>query len=558
MNVRTLTLTHFTAHDSTVIQFPSCGIVLVTGENGSGKSSLPDAVAWAGWGKTLRGEVPWRGDAKDEVCTVQLATDKALIARTRSGKSNSLEWFDPEVPETALDPDYENNTKSQEALARIIGPFDLWRRSHVFSSSDAMHFSIASDGERKRLIESFLGNDRFDPALKKCRDDLKMAIAQLDAHTRDRDVKIATLTEKRKQLAQTQEMLDLVDADEDVVEPAPLKGKTLGEILVSLKRSETELLTAQTKLRGLDRTGGDWDAQVRLVKQNLDSLAGDLCPTCVQKIPASARASLKADLDSLQAKAQAEHAELEAKKDVLDQTVRDLVEEVQTFRRQREQREQAERQYKDAMAAFRKASNSRSQIQLRHDELTESTRKLVKKIAVLEDEIDEVTADVAELTEVEDVLGLKGVRAHILGRSLTGIEAIAQAKLARLHPALTIQLKPYSEKGPQDAISLTIGGRGRGSYKSNSAGERRRVDIAMLLGLGEVAAAAQGTPPGTIWFDEVFDCLDAAGTEAVAALLHDLAKDRCVVVITHSADLIERLPGVQRVHVAQGRTVALG
>jgi DNA repair exonuclease SbcCD ATPase subunit len=56
-----------------------------------------------------------------------------------------------------------------------------------------------------------------------------------------------------------------------------------------------------------------------------------------------------------------------------------------------------------------------------------------------------------------------------------------------------------------------------------------------------------------LFFDELFDGLDVSGRAACSGALAELAADRCVVLVTHDADLAERLPAVRRVHVADGR-----
>jgi DNA repair exonuclease SbcCD ATPase subunit len=72
-------------------------------------------------------------------------------------------------------PRFESKTQAQNALDALIGPYDVWRRSSTFSSQDAAHFSLATDSERKRLLETILGLDIFDTALEECRIDLRKA-----------------------------------------------------------------------------------------------------------------------------------------------------------------------------------------------------------------------------------------------------------------------------------------------------------------------------------------------------------------------------------------------
>lgn len=167
---------------------------------------------------------------------------------------------------------------------------------------------------------------------------------------------------------------------------------------------------------------------------------------------------------------------------------------------------------------------------------------------------------VAELRVVTDVLGLRGVRAHVLGQALGGIEAVANIYLGRIaQKPMSLRLKSYTESDAgnvQDKISLEVEGAGGGyGYKASSGGERRRIDAALLLALAEVSSAASGREPGTLFFDEVFDAVDDGGVDAVVDCLVELAEERALVVITHKQDLAARIPAAKRVTVVDGRVV---
>ena len=105
-----------------------------------------------------------------------------------------------------------------------------------------------------------------------------------------------------------------------------------------------------------------------------------------------------------------------------------------------------------------------------------------------------------------------------------------------------------------DAISLDVEGAGGGyGYRAASGGERRRLDIALLLALSDVAGVVADAAPGTLWVDEAFDSLDSRGVAVVVEALTALAESRCVVVITHSEELAQAIPAVQRMRVSLGR-----
>jgi DNA repair exonuclease SbcCD ATPase subunit len=179
-------------------------------------------------------------------------------------------------------------------------------------------------------------------------------------------------------------------------------------------------------------------------------------------------------------------------------------------------------------------------------------REATERLVQIEDQhddamndVEEARVEVAELEACEVALGLKGIRAQVLGHALSGIEAVANLWLDRICGAgLSLKLLPYSEKktgGVTDSISLQITGAGAGEYLGASGGERRRLDVALLLALAEISRAAAGREPGTLFCDEVFDALDADGQADVAEVLRELAADRAIIVITHSPDLARML-----------------
>lgn len=163
MNITGLELVRFMGHQMLGVKVPSKGVVLVTGPNGSGKSSVIEAVAVAVFGKTLRGAQPWHEGTRGYV---EAIADGSKVKRLRmKSRAKVIVDRDPKKFDTA--------TKAQEWLDSKYGTFEVWRRTHVFSSQDAANFTMATDTERKRLLESLLDLGKFDVALSKCRQDLK-------------------------------------------------------------------------------------------------------------------------------------------------------------------------------------------------------------------------------------------------------------------------------------------------------------------------------------------------------------------------------------------------
>lgn len=604
MIIRRLFLERFMNHERTILDVPEHGLFVITGENGSGKSSLIESVSHALWGKSLRGKVGWRNMKAGSRAGVVLA-DGTKITRKRENNRSHVEIVrkgpgdDGDVYDTA--------TKAQAAIDQEWGTFDVWRRSCVFSSSDSSHFSEATDAERKRLLEVVLGLERFDPALAQCREELKGTRGKVETCERE-----ATAAERM--IEQVQARLDEAKRDRDaLVEPTPTehpaepeKIETSVEVppgpdLDAAKLRFDELKLVDERLEEIDeeitelretvnaaaRESAANDARVEQARENLGKL-GDAakCPTCRQDVTAKHRgrldhglnafadsiASDNAKLADKQAAARAEIADLKTEADDLstkrDRLNRDIAIGRSEARAHEAAKQRAataaaedDKRHKQRLATWRaecKRVDERNAAATEHYNtqsvmLRSRVREAGERLLDLEDSIDEAQGnledtrvEVAELEACEVALGLKGIRSQVLGRALDGIQAVSNLWLERIcGEGLALTLKPYAEKksgkGVTDSISLVIDGAGAGEYLGASSGERRRLDVALLLALAEVARAAAGNEPGTCFFDEVFDALDDDGQAAVADALRELAKDRAVFVITHRHDLARSL-----------------
>jgi DNA repair exonuclease SbcCD ATPase subunit len=489
MHVRRVELHNFTRHEAFSLDLPERGVVLVTGPNGSGKSSVVEAVCVALWGKTLRGAHPWVEGKKGHVglWTDVVAVD--LVCQP-DAKAN-FSWMRVGGHPT----EYSTLTKARQALEEVIGPFELWRQSHVFSSADAARFTLATDAERKRLLEGVLGLGRFDRAADAARE----AVRETAGKTQGAAIEHASCSSRVNMAV------------------------TLHERLATLRAADVGMTEADARTRVVDL-----EREIKMLREAGRSapprelLASDKCPTCGQKITGARRLGIERKC-ALADEAHKKMAHAEEERD-----------------------EARSRLDKVRQHAFTMASVDQQTV----EELS------VKEAALAEAEKALATTATAHQTAqaVAAVLGPRGVRAHVLGRALGGLEAVSNAYLGRLGLAgLSVQLKPYTEKasgGVQDAISLEVDGAGGGhGYKGASGGERRRIDVALMLALADVASAAAGKVGGTLFFDEVLDALDADGVDAVVGCLEELATERAVVVISHSEALANRLRPAKHVRL---------
>lgn len=535
MRVEALELSGYTNHRGTAILFPRRGVVVITGANGSGKSSLLEAVGWAGWGQTLRGSSPVAVEG-GATCTVNLAAGGLQVSRARRGKGKTtLEWSTAGATPTV----YETPTKAQEALNRELGDFDRWRRTHVFTSVDAWGFADAPDAQRKLLLEQLLGLGCFDLALERCRVDLKAAVKDASAAS------MAAATARVRCDEQERAVVGLEAAAGHV---GPIGDIAALEVQVARLYSLAQV--ADDELQGFvreDQVARAAETDARLESGHLEkrqrALAGhSTCPVCEQALPEGLIHGLQRSMSEAIRVAEQRATERAQRATDSAAAVAELREEAATLRRRgaegtaaiqaaRTAREQAERHAAGLKAARDRLAESRAQG------------------AALDAKQMETAGRQATLEVVEKVLGLRGVRATVLDGALRAVEDVANVWLARLGLAgLGLTLAMVDDK-----VALDIRGAGGGyGYAGASAGERRRVALALMLALAEIAQASGGGSPGTLWMDEVFDVLDRSGVEAAATVIMELAEDRCVVVISHNHDVVECLRGAKRLHVENG------
>lgn len=507
-------------HKQTVLDLPDTGLILVEGENGAGKSSLLECASFAAHNKTLRGTSPWPKNNGNGAASI--ITDKFEITRLKVGAKISLVWN----PHGTAPVEFETATKAQEALTAVNGAFDTWRRSHVFSSQDASHFTLATDAERKRLIETILGLSIFDEALQECRRHLKAAETMLAGDKGEAmrlRVKLEAETKRKEEAEATLTLLGPAP-DEEKLET---QEQSLIEAQRGINLERKELLEEKDSLAAAN---DQLQHNLALAKKHYERVQTSQCPNCGQSISDAWAAAVKAEVAK---------AEREAKT-ASDKSREQLEEVTAAIRELTGQAVQITEKLATIRATLKAAQQAKNLREAQETILTDAS-ETIDKINEALDNLIKTQADSEQLVTIlgiaEQVLGLRGVRAHILGKALVGIEVIANIWLSRIAGQdFRLSLKPYKENksgDTTDAISLEVEGAGDGyGYRASSGGERRRIDIALLLALGEVSAAAQGTQFGSCFMDDVFDALDTEGIAAVGEVLREISLERCVVVMS--------------------------
>ena len=503
------------------------GMTVLVGANGAGKTVLGVEVAcWTLWGKTARGVEPVP-DGEASVLVRLPGGQRVAVARKRAGnKLSSLALTVDDQPRSCQTP-----TETQARIDTMLGDWRLFSSTRVFSRALLARFSTSPNKERGKLLEAVLGLERFTRAEKEAVGARALRrSASLVAEGRVRECQ-ASLERSREAAATSPEAVDVAalrgrlaevkrgESDQEIAREAA--SKKLGRMQVVLQSARDAVAAAKNRIEFFNR-------DVEKLRGMVVGEAAE-CPTCLQ--PVTALAADRATR-SLRKQEAASRAALERETEVLAVAQAELADQQDAFKR-------AEAVWRGPWQDFAGERRDLEQEIARAEGAgaqAEKLRKMVdidtKRVATAELEAAKAARDLRVAEAACAALGPRGARLRAFSRSIGTINAEVRRVIAKLGLGIGVKIV-----GSADEVAVEVEGAGGGRYLGASDGERARIDVAILLAMARAAGAA-----GLLVFDEVFDPLDDEGVERVAELLREMARERQVVVTSHSPRLLALLP----------------
>jgi DNA repair exonuclease SbcCD ATPase subunit len=97
------------------------------------------------------------------------------------------------------------------------------------------------------------------------------------------------------------------------------------------------------------------------------------------------------------------------------------------------------------------------------------------------------------------------------------------------------QLNETIERNPPDGDPYI--------YHAMSAGQRRRINLAVSQAFAHIMMISTGTVPSLVFLDEVTTNIDPLGVQGIYNMIGELAEEKQVFITTHDSDLIRMLQG---------------
>lgn len=162
-------LQNFKVHENAEMEFKDNSIILLTGSNGSGKTTFLDAITWACYDKTLEGA------SADEVirnkagknCSVILEFDvDSDCYRIENYRKHSVHKNSKLLFKNNIDITETKTAETNKLIEKILMPLNVFKNSLVFSKF-ASSFMLLKHSEQKEIIDSILDLSIYDEYYEK-------------------------------------------------------------------------------------------------------------------------------------------------------------------------------------------------------------------------------------------------------------------------------------------------------------------------------------------------------------------------------------------------------
>lgn len=583
---KSITIQHFLSVGEPLELIYQPGISVVTGvnhdkqsRNGIGKSAvLTDALFFALYGKGLRdignSFIPNRVTGGRPIVRLEFevrqennVVDSYLLERTMKPARLFLSKNGEDISRNM-------NQSTNEIHTIIDASPDVFRNCVIMSLNGTIPFMSQSKLEKRRFIEGILGLDVFSDMLKDVRDEINDEAKTLNLHNE-------TLRNKKANVARIRQQQTVHKANQsnrrDSLQQRIADLKTRIEALSTNSVNVDELLDKQKKayeaieklesdeaakseaVDELSRTAIQLESKCDQLQKEYKKLTKDTscCPTCKRAYDDAADPSVRlAELDLVKQEMETtcgEHGvvskRLVALRDVL-------------------------KKYKSAINQYRTIAKATHEQITEHSTsattiatIQENITHTLEDIEAISTEVDQFQAlintseaeidaqeqviynlswNLSVLEDVRFVVSEEGVKSYIVRQMLTLFNTRLAWYLKKLNANCTCTFNELFEETIIDESGNET------TYANFSAGEAKRIDLAMLFTFQDIRRLQADTSINICVYDELFDSsLDETGVASVVEILRERVDmyGECTYVITHRSDALAAFDNISIVHL---------
>ena len=550
-----------TGNQFSEIDFQKNSTNLIVGTNGTGKSTVLDALTFSLFNKPFRkinkSQLVNTTNEKDCIVEVEFELNARQYLVRRGIRPNKFD--------IVVDGDPMHKQSDDRAMQKILeeGILKLNYKSFtqivILGSSAFVPFMQLSGTNRREVIEDLLDirifsamNSILKEQLKTKKDEIKTLELSKDNIKDKVEMQknfIDELESQGKQRVEEKEgKINLLEGE--ILETSDETECLIKDVEMCTKDLE-ELSNVKGKLKKLNTLKGKMSNKVAtLTKEHKFFTENTVCPTCTQDIEEEFRVNRITDAQTKAKELQTGYRELEdaiQKEEEREHQFTKLSKEITKLNNGISKNHTLisgfNRQIRDLESEIQRLTDQHANRNTEQEKLAEFNQNLQEVFKKLADKKEEVMYHDFAYSLLKD----DGVKTKIIKKYLPLINQQVNRFLQMMDFYINFRLDEEFNESIESPIHEKF------SYASFSEGEKMRIDLALLFTWREVARVKNSVNTNLLIMDEVFDSsLDGMGTDEFLKIIRFVIKDANVFVISHKTELHDKFESVIRFEKIKG------
>ena len=520
---------------------------LIIGENGSGKSTILDALTFGLFGRPFRSinknqlvnsinqggtevEIEFSIGSKEYV--IKRGISKNFFTIYQDGKllnqDASVRDYQEFLEKTILKLNYKSFTQIVILGSSSFIPFMRLkasdRRTIIEDLLDIEIFSVMNYLLKGRVAQNKDDMGAVDISLGLSRGEREHLEFLINKLKEDKSVQI---NKNEKDIKEHEKFLKNYKKNiNDFIN----KNKTLSESISDQAKVREKVNTLFDYERGIEKNIMKFEDEIEFYENN------ETCGVCRQNIPKNFRKEMIEDFHTKMH--QSGQAILKLGFDLHEQNKR--IKEIDDVLDIMKEHDINATRDQNSLEACVQYIEKVTKLNKELFQMTEDIDQKRKDLDLLKNDIDIYNEEKEELSKqrhlyetAATLLKDTGIKTRIIKQYLPIINKLINVHLGKLDFYVSFEL--------DESFNETIKSRYRDefTYDSFSEGEKMRIDLALLFTWRAVAKLKNSVNTNLLVLDEVFDSsLDAAGTDEFLKILNDLAGDVNTFVISHKGEIL--------------------
>jgi len=520
---------------------------LIVGNNGSGKSTMLDALCFGLFGKAFRNinkpSLLNSINNKDCIIEIEFDTNNKSYKVIRGIKPNVFEIYQNGelLNQDAAARDY------QEILEKTILKLNYksFTQIVILGSASFTPFMQLSSSDRRAIIEDLLDIQIFSTMNGILREKLSGNKDSTTSKKYDIDLSQQKFELQEKYIKELKQNNDVkvkeydeeIQSNQSVIQTLHDETANLITEVATHQTSVEEKTSVENKLKTITKLESQIESTVSKYRKDISFFQhNDDCPTCRQTIAIGFKETEIANLSTKAA--ECEHGLSELEKKLLTEqnklnTITEVQKKIQALQIKIATNNTSITETNKYIAKLQKQIEELKQLKVVSEKEQQDLKELKDSLFQLQEELKVLIQDKTYYEVASGLLKDTGIKTKIIKQYLPIINKLVNKYLASLDFFVNFNL--------DESFKETIKSRHRDEFTYNnfSEGEKQRIDMALMLTWRAVAKLKNSSNTNLLILDEVFDSsLDTGGTEELMKILHMLDGVN-LFVISHKGDILQ-------------------